>query len=211
MKGKTKRILVITLAVIIAAAMTVALSGCGTKEAESKTKAKFEKIDSSSGIHFKGGLDVNGTETVIDMYIKGDNVYLDSEVGGGKTIVIVKDDKATVLNEQTKTGTVMEMADELETGIEQVKKIPEGIEKIANASGNSYEKGTEKIDGKEYDTETAKYKKETATFAYDENGELAYIIYNDGTTETKIRTYALESGVKDDIFKVPGGYKMLEQ
>ena len=195
----------IRFAVLCIAALTVlAMASCGE---ESKTKALFEKLDKDSGIHMKYTLET-GDKTTTNVYIKGENAYVDVEMNGAHSINILKDGVLTVLDPQTKTGKQAKLTDEQKKSFEQLTKTPKSMKDTADQE--DFKTDTQKIDGMEYDVEIFEKDGQKATFVYNDDGDLVFIISDDGTNEVSLEVEALDGNVKDRQFDIPSDYTVTQ-
>ena len=200
--------------------VAIAMSACGD---ESKTKALFKDINKDTGIHMKYSMDLSkmmagqatsgqdqngqslsGQKMEMEIFIKGENAYVDTTAAGTHSITILKDGVISVLNPQAKTATQMKLSDQQKSSLEQLTKTPESMKEASEQE--EYKTETKKIDGMEYETEVFEKGSSTATFAYNDDGELAYIIAKEGSTEVTMKIEALDGDVKDSQFDVPSGY-----
>ena len=200
--------------------VAIAMSACGD---ESKTKALFKDINKDTGIHMKYSMDLgkmmagqatagqdqngqslSGQTMEMEIFIKGENAYVDTTAAGAHSITILKDGVLSVLNPQAKTATQMKLTDQQKAQLEQLTKTPKDMKETSEQE--EYKTETKKIDGMEYDTEVFEKDGSTATFAYNDDGELAYIIAKEGSTEVTMKIEALDGDVKDSQFEVPSGY-----
>ena len=199
-----KKVAVRLFFVCLAALTALAMASCGE---ESKTKALFEKLDKDSGIHMKYSLQT-GDKTTANVYIKGENAYVDVELNGAHSISILKDGVLTVLDPQTKTGTQTKLTDEQKKSFEQLTKTPESMKDTADQ--DDFKTDTQKIDGMEYDVEIFEKDGQKATFVYNDDGDLVFIISDDGTNEVSLEVLALDGNVKDRQFDVPSDYTVTQ-
>ena len=108
--------------------VAIAMSACGD---ESKTKALFKDINKDTGIHMKYSMDLSkmmagqatsgqdqngqslsGQKMEMEIFIKGENAYVDTTAAGTHSITILKDGVISVLNPQAKTATQMKLSDQ---------------------------------------------------------------------------------------------------
>ena len=187
--------------------MLLCFAACGSApESTSRTQALFSKYRKETGVHLGLSMKNDGTDTSVELYQLGDNIYFDAAVGEDRFIYIVKDKILTVLDPVNQVSEQMEMTDEVQGFLETIFSGVDNILSLGQADV-TYKKGTVTVDGVKYETEEAVNGDSTAKFAYNDDGDLAYIIITDGTTETDVKITAFDGDVSESRFDIPDGYR----
>lgn len=195
------------LSAVMALLLSVCLAACGSvSENVSRTQALFSKYSKETGVHLGLSMENDGMDTAVELYQLGDNLSLDVTVGEERFMYIVKDNTLTVLDPVNRVSEQMEITDEVQSFLETIFSSVDNILSLGQADVE-YQKGTVTIDGVKYETEEAVNDGSTVKFAYNGDGELAYIITVDGAAETDVRITAFDGDVEESRFDVPDGYK----
>ena len=210
------------LSVILILILSIALLSCGMKKEkpaestteeqkqDSKLKNVFKDITSDTGMHMKSTTETNGITIEMDLYKKGDKMYADTRANGSQFIMIVSGNFIYMLDQASKTAVRAEMTPEQKA---QVDNSMSGMDTVYDTaeSDEEFTRSTCKIDGMNYDSEVYDSKDGKATFVFNDDGDLVYLITEAGGQEVRMKIDALDGDVTDGIFEVPDGYTVVDQ
>lgn len=195
------------IVIMLVATLTFVMTACGGGS-DIKSKALAEKINAGDGFHMKYTNMVDGKESgKADVYVKGDKFYLDSDENGEKTTVIIDGDTEYVVDQDAKTYTKAEVSDSDKAIVQGFQQYNTLFEKMTELDDDKFTVETKSIDGVDYETETISDNGQSFSLAYNDDGELAYMLSNDGSTETMLKMEAIDAEVGDSQFEIPSDYK----
>lgn len=207
-----KKILVLTMTTILMLMANIAMTACGSSDKGSagsdggevldgtKTLAYFNKYVSGGAYTMVMKTDYDGTSTSMTSAVKGDMLYSETDMGGTKSIMIMRDGHQYFLDPASKV--CMKMSMDMASTSEMFSDKAASYETALNT-------GTEEINGNSYDYEEFDVDGVSAKYYFDGN-ELKYI-----TTVMEGETYlmeivSMEKGADDSLFEIPSNYAVME-
>lgn len=225
-----KKLLKLTLIVLLIIALAFAVTGCGNKEenneaanitaenkdednGKSKTYNLLNKVFSDGdyvlSLQGKTDLGEGEEEATITMAVKGENIYMDVDATSGHLTVMYKDNNTYMVSHNDKMYVTMEGKDESTFDDDMTLISKEDLNKM---EAQEYKTGKETIDGTEYEYEEYEDQDTVVIERYYFSGnDLKYIksIDEDGEEEL-MKVIKLSSEVDDSIFEVPSDYQKVE-
>ena len=168
--------------------------------AGTKTLAFFQKFISGGAYTMEMKTEFEGmTGTVLNMY-DGEDIYTESEYGGVKSCMIMKDGYQYVIDHVSKTCIKMQMLNAT-TG-EIFSDEAENYEVAVNTGKTDY-------NGKTYDYEEFMVEGESVQYLF-EGDDLKVIKATVDGTASFIEVVSFKKGVDKSLFEVPVGYSVME-
>lgn len=222
-----KKILKLSLIVLLILSLAFVVTGCGEKEenntatnsteekkedTKSKTYSVLSKVFSGDSyiMTFEGEMDFGeGVEkATMTMAVKGDNIYTDVNSTSQHATVMFKDNTTYVISHDDKMYMTTQGKDENTIGDETQLLSKDELAKLEK---EEYTTGKETIDGTEYEYEEYKDVENNMSARYYFNGnDLIYMksVGADGKEEL-MKVTKLSSEVSDDLFTVPTDYELV--
>ncbi len=168
--------------------------------ASTKALAYFQKFLSGGEYTMEMKTTAEGMEMTMKSAYKGDMIYSESEYGGQKSIMVMKDGYQYIIDEASKTVMKMQVVDNGAV-----------MDMFADEAAN-YEtaiaSGTTEYNGKTYGYEEFTVMDETVQYLFDGN-ELKIMKANVMGTESVVEIISLEKGADSKLFEIPEDYQMI--
>ncbi len=168
--------------------------------ASTKTLAYFQKFLSGGEYTMEMKTSAEGMEMTMKSAYKGDMIYSESEYGGQKSIMVMKDGFQYIIDHSSKMVMKMQVVDNSAV-----------MDMFADEAAN-YEtavaSGTTEYNGKTYDYEEFTVMDETVQYLFDGN-DLKIMKANVMGTESIVEIISLEKGADSKLFEIPEDYQMI--
>ncbi len=168
--------------------------------ASTKTLAYFQKFLSGGEYTMEMKTTAEGIEMTMKSAYKGDMIYSESEYGGQKSIMVMKDGFQYIIDHSSKTAMKMQVVDNGAV-----------MDMFADEASN-YETatatGTTEYNGKSYDYEEFTVMDETVQYLFDGN-DLKIIKATVMGTESVVEIISLEKGADATLFEIPENYQLI--
>ncbi len=169
-------------------------------EASTKTLAYFQKFLSGGEYTMEMKTTAEGIEMTMKSAYKGDMVYSESEYGGQKSIMVMKEGFQYIIDEASKTVMKMQVVDNGAV-----------FDMFADEAVN-YETavatGTTEYNGKSYEYEEFAVMDETVQYLFDGN-DLKVMKATVMGTESVVEILSLEKGADASLFEIPEDYQLI--
>lgn len=200
--NKKIKLLVVTALTLI---MAIGMTSCGSAD---KTQKLLSEIDFDNGYHIATETVVNGGTVTVDMYQRGDDFKVDAKTSAGDFIFLYKDNVLTLMDPTTKKADVVEMSEELSMQLAVFTSNGDLLKYLAEED-REYTESTMKLEGMEYDTEETEISEGVIMkMLYNDEGNLAYMVRVNESSESIIKVLALDGDVSDEDFEVPKEYSV---
>ncbi len=171
-----------------------------TPEAVTKTLAYFQKFLSGGEYTMEMKTTAEGMEMTMKSAYKGDMIYSESEYGGQKSIMVMKDGFQYIIDHNSKMVMKMQVVDNGAV-----------MDMFADEAAN-YETaaatGTTEYNGKSYDYEEFSLEGEAVQYLFDGN-DLKIMKANVMGIESIVEIISLEKGADAKLFEIPEDYQMI--
>ncbi len=168
--------------------------------ASTKTLAYFQKFLSGGEYTMEMKTTAEGMEMTMKSAYKGDMIYSESEYGGQKSIMVMKDGYQYIIDNNSKTVMKMQVIDN--GAVMEMFSDEAANYETAAATGNT------EYNGKSYDYEEFTFEGETVQYLFDGN-DLKIIKANVMGTESIVEIISLEKGADSSLFEIPEDYQMI--
>ena len=222
-----KKVLKITLIMVLVLSMVLVITGCGKKEEENKPEAvansvntnentepvsksktynTFSKMKNDYVISLEGKEDMGeGEENVVmTMAVKGSNIALDMKSDSQHAAVVYKDNTTYIISHNEKMYMKQEGKDE--ESFEEMSLFKE--DELEEMKDKDFTTGKETIEGTEYEYE--EYNEDGVTRYYFSGNELRYMKNINNGEEQLLKINNISSQVDDSLFEIPSDYQSIE-
>lgn len=207
------------LAVLLAVLIVFSMAACGGGGSESsggqgggeekdlgkvyatKTLAYFDQYVVEGAYTSEMKTEYDGMVTTSLTAVDGDNMYVESEVDGMKSVMIIKPDGQYILDAATKTGFKMELVNDLTS-----QKLFE--EEAANYE-TAVSTGDIEIAEKTYIYEEFDIEGSLVKYCFD-GDEMKYMIMDESGSQMTVEIIRMEKGADAALFEIPSDYQILE-
>ncbi len=169
-------------------------------EASTKTLAYFQKFLSGGEYTMEMKTTAEGMEMTMKSAYKGDMIYSESEYGGQKSIMVMKDGYQYIIDHTSKTVMKMQA---LDNGAVMDMFADEAANYETAAAA-----GTTEYNGKSYEYEEFTVMDETVQYLFD-GKDLKIMKANVMGTESVVEIISLEKGADSKLFEIPEDYQMI--
>ncbi len=168
--------------------------------ASTKTLAYFQKFLSGGEYTMEMKTSAESMEMTMKSAYKGDMIYSESEYGGQKSIMVMKDGYQYIIDHSSKMVMKMQALDNGAV-----------MDMFADEAAN-YEtaiaSGTTEYNGKSYEYEEFTVENETVQYLFDGN-DLKIMKANVMGTESVVEIISLEKGADSKLFEIPEDYQLI--
>ncbi len=168
--------------------------------ASTKTLAYFQKFLSGGEYTMEMKTSAEGMEMTMKSAYKGDMIYSESEYGGQKSIMVMKDGYQYIIDHSTKTVMKMQVLDN--------GAVMDMFADEAENYETAVASGTTEYNGKAYEYEEFTIEGETVQYLFDGN-DLKIMKANVMGTESVVEIISLEKGADGKLFEIPEDYQMI--
>ncbi len=168
--------------------------------AGTKTLAYFQKFLSGGEYTMEMKTTAEGMEMTMKSVYKGDMIYSESEYGGQKNIMVMKEGYQYIIDHNSKTVMKMQVIDNA------------AVTDMFSDEAANYETavatGTTEYNGKSYEYEEFTVEGETVQYLFDGN-DLKIIKATVMGTESIVEILSIEKGADASLFEIPEDYQMI--
>ncbi len=168
--------------------------------ASTKTLAYFQKFLSGGEYTMKMKTTAEGMETTMKSAYKGDMIYSESEYGGQKSVMVMKDGFQYIIDEASKSVIKMQVVDN------------DAVMDVFADEAANYEtvvaSGTTEYNGKSYDYEAFTIEGETVQYLFD-GDDLKIMKAAVMGTESVVEIISMERGADAKLFEIPEDYQLI--
>ena len=205
------------MAIMLAVLMVFSMAACGGGESSggqggeeakdpgkvyaTKTLAYFDKYVSSGAYTSEMKSEYEGMVTTSLTAVDGDNMYIESDAAGVKSLMILTAGEQYILDPATMTGFKMAAQNELSS-----QKLFE--EEAANYE-TTVSTGDIEIAGKTYTYEEFDIEGSLVKYCFD-GDDMKYMLMTESGIEMTMEIVSMEKGADASLFKVPEGYTLVE-
>ncbi len=169
-------------------------------EASTKTLAYFQKFLSGGEYTMEMKTSAEGIEMTMKSAYKGDMIYSESEYGGQKNIMVMKDGFQYIIDHSSKTVMKMQVLDN--------GAVMDMFADEAENYETAVASGTTEYNGKSYDCEEFTVMDETVQYLFDGN-DLKIMKASVMGTESVVEIISLEKGADASLFEIPEDYQLI--
>ncbi len=169
-------------------------------EASTKTLAYFQKFLSGGEYTMEMKTTAEGMEMKMKSAYKGNMIYSESEYGGQKSIMLMKDGYQYIIDHSTKTVMKMQVVDN--GAVMDMFSDEAANYETATAAGEA------EYNGKSYDYEEFSLEGETVQYLFEGN-DLKIMKATVMGTESVVEILSLEKGADAALFEIPEAYQVI--
>ncbi len=168
--------------------------------ASTKTLGYFQKFLSGGEYTMEMKTTAEGVEMTMKSAYKGDMIYSESEYGGQKSIMVMKDGFQYIIDHSTKSVIKMQVLDNGAV----IDMFADEAENYETAVAT----GTTEYNGKTYDYEEFTVMDETVQYLFDGN-DLKVMRASVMGAESVVEILSVEKGADATLFEIPEDYQVI--
>ncbi len=168
--------------------------------ASTKTLAYFQKFLSGGEYTMEMKTTAEGMEVTMKSAYKGDMMYSESDMGGIKSVMVMRDGYQYIIDEASKTVMKTQVVDNSAV-MDMFADEAENYETAVTA-------GTTEYNGKSYEYEEFTVEGETVQYLFDGN-DLKIMKATVMGTESVVEIISLEKGADASLFEIPEDYQII--